>query len=95
MSLHAQSHARCRPTFIFPYILQRKREAGVFALDDAHLAEGALAYNSQQAEVVEVHCVGVSLPIPPIMPYLYLSIGLSMPADNAPWSVNTTGLPLL
>jgi hypothetical protein len=61
-----QSHARCRPTFIFPYVLQRKREAGVFALDDAHLAEGALAYNSQQAEVVEVYCGCVSLPYPPL-----------------------------
>jgi hypothetical protein len=56
-----QSHAVCRPTFIFPYVLERKREAGVFPLDDAHLAEGALANNSQQSEVVEVHFRYVSL----------------------------------
>jgi hypothetical protein len=43
-------------TFVFAYILERKGEAGVFALDDAHLAEGALSDDAQQAEVVEVHC---------------------------------------
>jgi hypothetical protein len=51
-----QSHAVYRPTFIFPYVLERKCEAGVFPLDDAHLAEGALANDPQQSEVVEVHC---------------------------------------
>jgi hypothetical protein len=43
-------------TFVFAYVLERKGEAGVFALDDAHLAEGALSDDAQQAEVVEVHC---------------------------------------
>ena len=46
---------RCRQTFIFSYILERKGEAGVLALDNAHLAKGALADNAQQPEVVEVH----------------------------------------
>jgi len=48
-------------TFIFPYILERKREARVFPLDDAHLAECAFAHDAQQAEVVEVHCLAVSV----------------------------------
>ena len=46
--------------FIFPDVLERKSEARVFPLDDAHLAECALANNSQQSEVVEVYCWGVS-----------------------------------
>lgn len=44
------------PTFIFSYVLERKCEACVFPLDDAHLAECALAHNAKQAEVVEVDC---------------------------------------
>lgn len=47
---------RCRQTFIFSYVLERKGEAGVFALDNAHFAKGSFADDSQQAEVVEVHC---------------------------------------
>jgi hypothetical protein len=43
-------------TFVFAYVLERKGEAGVFALDNAHLAKGALSDDAQQAEVVEVHC---------------------------------------
>lgn len=42
-------------TFIFSYILERKREARVFSLDDAHLSECALAHDAQQTKVVEVH----------------------------------------
>lgn len=48
-------------TFVFPYVLERKRKARVFPLNDAHLAECALAHNTQQAEVVEVHCLAVSV----------------------------------
>ena len=48
---------RCRQTLIFSYILERKCEAGVLALDDAHFAKGSFADYSQQPEVVEVHCL--------------------------------------
>jgi hypothetical protein len=43
-----------RLTFIFPNVLEGERQARVFPLDDAHLAESASADNSQQAEVVQV-----------------------------------------
>ncbi len=46
-------------TFIFTNVLERKGEAGVLALDNAHLAEGSLADDAQQTEVVEIHYVGV------------------------------------
>ena len=42
------------PTFIFPYVLERKGQAGVLALDYANLAEGSLAHDSKQSEVIEV-----------------------------------------
>ena len=48
---------RCRQTFIFSYILERKGEAGVLALDNAHFAKGSLADDSQQPEVIQVHCL--------------------------------------
>lgn len=48
----------CRQTFIFPYVLEGECEARVLSLDDADLTEGALAYDAQQAEVIEVHCEG-------------------------------------
>ena len=44
-----------RHTFILPYVLERKSETRVFPLNDAHLAECALANNSQQSEVIEVY----------------------------------------
>ncbi len=47
-----------RQTFIFPYVFERKGEARVLALDDAYLAECTFADDSQQAEVVEVYCLG-------------------------------------
>ena len=50
---------QCRQTFIFSYVLERKREAGVLALDNAHFAKGSFAYDAQQPEVVEIHCVVV------------------------------------
>ena len=46
-------HRAWRRTFIFAYVLERKGETCVFALDNAHLAECALADDSQQPEVVE------------------------------------------
>jgi hypothetical protein len=42
-------------TFIFSYVFERECEAGVLSLDNAHFSKGALADDSQQAEVVEVH----------------------------------------
>lgn len=48
-----------RHTFIFANVLERKGKAGVLALDNAHLAEGSLADDAQQPEVVEVHWVRV------------------------------------
>ena len=45
-------------TFILSYVLECKCEAGVLALDNAHLAKGALADDAQQAEVVEVDLGG-------------------------------------
>ena len=47
-----------RQTFIFPYVLEGECEAGVFSLDNADLAKGAFAHDSQQAKVVEVDLVG-------------------------------------
>lgn len=52
----AQLRGAGRLTFILPYVLESKGEASVLALDDAHLAEGALADDSQQPEVVQVDC---------------------------------------
>lgn len=49
----------CKQTFIFSYVLERKCEAGVLALDNAHFAKGTFADDAQQPEVVEVHCVVV------------------------------------
>jgi hypothetical protein len=45
---------RVVPTFILSYVLERKRETRVLALDDAHLAKRALSDDTQQAEVVEI-----------------------------------------
>jgi hypothetical protein len=50
----AAAHERL--TFILSYVLERECEARILALHDAHLSEGALADDAQQAEVVEVHC---------------------------------------
>jgi hypothetical protein len=52
---------KCKQTFIFSYVLERKRQAGVFALDDAHFAKGSFADDAQQPKVVEIHCVVVRL----------------------------------
>jgi hypothetical protein len=43
-------------TLILPDVLESKGETGVFPLDDADLAKGALADDAQQAEVVEIDC---------------------------------------
>jgi hypothetical protein len=45
-----------RRTLIFPDVLEREGQAGVLALDDAHLAKGTFADDSQQPEVVEIDC---------------------------------------
>ena len=42
-------------TFILAYVLEGEGEPGVFSLDDADFAKGALADDAQQTEVVEVH----------------------------------------
>jgi len=44
-------------TFIFANVFQSKSQAGILPLDDPHLAERTLAYDSQQAEVIEVDCL--------------------------------------
>lgn len=97
---------RCRRTFIFSYVLEGKGEAGVLALDNAHLAKSSFADDSQQPEVVEVHCgrgqqgshsqavqrVGMAAGTT-----ASVRAGCSRTSEgaDAPWSVNTTGLPLL
>lgn len=53
-------HEGVTPTLILPDVLEGKSQAGVLALDDANLAEGSLADDAQQAEVIEVHCGLVS-----------------------------------
>jgi hypothetical protein len=42
-------------TFLFTNILERKRQAGVFALDNADLSKGTLSDNAEEAEVVKVN----------------------------------------
>lgn len=49
-----------RRTFIFADVLEGKCQVGVFALDDAHLSEGASADDTQEAEMIEVYCSSVS-----------------------------------
>ena len=41
-------------TFIFSDVFERKGQASVLALNDPDFAEGALAHDSQQAEVIEI-----------------------------------------
>jgi len=41
-----------RRTFILANVLQRKRQARVFPLDDAHLAKGSSTDDAKQAEVI-------------------------------------------
>ena len=71
-------------TLILPDVLEGKGQAGVLPLDDADLAEGSLADYTQQPEVVEIHWGSM----------------VSGPdgcggRGQAPWSVKTTGFPLL
>jgi hypothetical protein len=61
----------CTLTFIFSYVLERKCEARVLSLDNAHFSKGALADDSQEAEVVEVHCGGI--------------VSLSLTLERAVW----------
>jgi hypothetical protein len=48
-------------TFILAYVLEGKREPGVFSLDDADFAKGTLSDDAQQAEVIEVHWGSLSV----------------------------------
>lgn len=43
-------------TFIFSNVLEGKREACIFPLDDSNLSKGSFANNAEETEVVEVHC---------------------------------------
>lgn len=43
-------------TFIFPYVFESKRQAGIFPLDDSHFTKGSSADDSKKAEMIEVHC---------------------------------------
>jgi hypothetical protein len=103
-----------RLTFVFSYVLERECEARVFALDNAHLAKGALADDAQQAEVVEVHCSPFVSSVAVRASVCGVASDGPRAADSdsesgpmtlrtaprggqlyAPWSVKTTGLPLL
>lgn len=42
-------------TFIFADVLQRERQVGVLALDDADFAKSTATDDSQQAEVIEIY----------------------------------------
>lgn len=41
--------------FIFPYVFESKRQAGIFPLDDSHFTKGSSADDSKKAEMIEVH----------------------------------------
>lgn len=47
---------RCERTFILAQVFEGEGQAGVFALDDADLAKGALADDAEEFEVVELDC---------------------------------------
>ena len=82
-----------RLTLILSDVLEGKGQAGVLALDDADLAKGSLADDTQQAKVIEVHwgelvsgCFGGGRG----------SDGCDVGESGCiPWSVKTTGFPLL
>jgi hypothetical protein len=42
-------------TFLFTDILECKRQAGVFALDNANLSKGTFSDHAEEAKVVEVN----------------------------------------
>lgn len=70
-------------TLVLSDVLEGKRQTGVFALDDANLAEGSLADDTQQPKVVEIH-------------WRYgQRTGGRGEFGCIPWSVKTTGFPLL
>lgn len=41
-------------TFLFTDILERKRQAGVFALNNADLSKGAFSDHAEEAKVVKI-----------------------------------------
>ncbi len=49
---------RLRLTLIFPYVFQRKGQAGVPPLHYPDLSKGTLSHHTQQSKMVEVHCRG-------------------------------------
>lgn len=73
-------------TLILSDVLEGKGQAGILSLDDADLAEGALADYTQQPEVVEVDWEMWSAG---------RVVGGGGGRGDAPWSVKTTGFPLL
>ena len=52
------AHALRSYHLILAYIFERKRQACVLALHDAHFAKRALADDTKEAEVVEVDLIG-------------------------------------
>jgi hypothetical protein len=88
----------CKRTFILSYVFEGKGEARVFALDDADFAKGAFADYAQQAEVVEVDwgaCGQRCWVVVAVVVVIIVMVQHDMLQANAPWSVKTTGLPLL
>jgi hypothetical protein len=79
-------------TLILSDVLEGKGQAGILSLDDADLAEGALADYTQQPEVVEVDWETWSAGR--VAGGGGGSGGCGGRGD-APWSVKTTGFPLL
>lgn len=51
MVVHAV--AQWSPAFIFSDVFERKCKASVFAFDDPHFAESALAHYAEETKVVE------------------------------------------
>lgn len=53
----ASSNVLYRRTLIFAYVLEGKRQAGVFSFDDSYFAKGSFADDPQEAKVIEADCV--------------------------------------
>jgi len=56
MSANAAEIRSGEATFIFANILQREGQSSVFPLDNSNLPKCSLSDDSQQSEMIEVHC---------------------------------------
>lgn len=79
-----QSH-----TLILANVFQSKSQAGILAFDDAHLAKGALADDSEEFEVVQLNWCFVWS----VAEAAGASNVVSGKRGGVPSSVKTTGLP--